>query len=134
MSDRTIGPLLQPRPTCYDGDYLIVSLRSLYPSRGFEWPTRIPVTTETNTHLSSFGMGKLFVQGVSARLIANHVHDYRTSSEAADYIDFGRCQAAFGFPRGGSRKFPNKSILDHDGADRIADEVSPTAWHPYVAT
>jgi len=98
-----------------------INLRALYPSRGFEWPTMIPVTTETNTHLTSFGMGKWFVQ-VFACPIPNHVHDYRTSSKAAGLQRLWPLPGRFWFPSRRLPKFPTKVILDDDDADRIADE------------
>ena len=98
-----------------------INLRALYPSPGFEWPTTIPVTGETNTHLSSFGMGKLFVQ-LFACPIANHVHDYRTSSKAAGLQRLWPLPSGLWFPSRRLPKFPTKLILDDDGADRIADE------------
>jgi hypothetical protein len=79
------------------------------------------LTKPTNTQISSFGMGRLFVQVFSCpNDILNT--DFRIAARARGLVQLWPIPTRFWPLPQRPAKFPTKLVLDKNGADAIADE------------
>jgi hypothetical protein len=84
-----------------------------------EYHAAIREKRRPNTQISSFGMGKLFVQVFTCHNL-RLVHGFRLSTKTAGLIQIWPLPGFWPFTKG-SAKFPTKLVLKDDEADEIAD-------------
>jgi hypothetical protein len=82
------------------------------------YPATIP-GLKNNTHITSFGMGKLFIQ-IFACPLTRYAVDFEVSARANGFVQIWPIPSRWLFAKR-LPKFPTKLVLDDEGADNAAD-------------